>query len=168
MNTSEFATTASSIGLAGTLVGEAIRIIPPHQWLERPARSSNHVLWLVGHLATTRALVVQALSEGSVKPELDPLFAGGIPLQEDSRYPAPADVADVWSRMAVRLDGAMKGASSATLSRPVPRGGRSFDGTIGGMLAAAAFHEAYHVGQLGYLTRWLGHPSLLEALQLPQ
>ncbi len=30
-----------------------------------------------------------------------------------------------------------------------------------GTLFLFSFHEAYHVGQLGYLRRWLGHSPLL-------
>ena len=167
MNNAEFQNVVSSLGLAGQLVDQAIRTIPSRQWLERPARSSNHVLWLIGHVAATRALMLQALGEDGVKPRFDSLFAGGTPLPEDTSFPAPDEVADAWREMALRLETSLRTVPPATLTRPIPAGAKSFDGTIGGMLAGGAFHEAYHVGQLGYLTRWLGHPSLLEVLQQP-
>ena len=111
--------------------------------------------------------MLQALGEDGVKPRFDSLFAGGTPLPDDTSFPAPDEVADAWREMALRLETSLRTVSPATLTRPIPAGARSFDGTIGGMLAGAAFHEAYHVGQLGYLTRWLGHPSLLEVLRQP-
>jgi uncharacterized damage-inducible protein DinB len=164
MNTSEFANVVSSLGLSATLVDQAIRTIPSRQWLERPARSSNHALWLIGHLAATRRRVMRALDQqGAAQP--DPLFSGGAPLPDDARFPLPAEVAEAWRQVAEQLSTVVQQIPPSTLTHPIPPGARSFDGTIGGMLAGAAFHEAYHVGQLGYLTRWLGHPSLLEALK---
>ena len=39
---------------------------------------------------------------------------------------------------------------------PAPQWLRSQDGTLLGGLAFAAMHEAYHVGQMGFLRKWLG------------
>jgi hypothetical protein len=52
----EWQAAAGTFALTGKLVDDAIGRIPTTQWLERPAPGSNHVLWIVGHLATTRSL----------------------------------------------------------------------------------------------------------------
>ena len=43
------------------------------------------------------------------------------------------------------------------LAKPAPKGPPSFDGKISGLVAFLAFHEAYHVGQVTYLRKWLGY-----------
>lgn len=61
----------------------------------------------------------------------------------------------------VHVDQTLKAVSLSDLQRPSPEGVPRSNGRISGALAASVFHEAYHVGQLGYLMRWLGHPPLL-------
>jgi len=148
------------LALTGRLVDRVIEQTPHRDWMQRPAPHSTHVLWIVGHLATTRALLVGTL-RGASGMTLTPLFAGGSPLQEDGAYPTPPAVAGLWREASVEVDRTLMTVSVADLHRPSPEGVPTFDGRIGGALAAAVFHEAYHVGQLGYLTRWLGCPPLL-------
>jgi hypothetical protein len=157
----EWQAATGTFALTGKLVDDAIGGIPTTQWLERPAPESNHVLWIIGHLAATRSLVLHALGDRRDPMKLDPLFAGGIPLQEDAAYPPPAVVIDAWREMSIRVDRVLQAASPAELQRPSPEGVPTFNGLVSGALAACVFHESYHVGQLGYLTRWLGHGPLL-------
>ena len=157
----ELQAATGTYALTGKLVDDAIGRIPSTQWLERPALGSNHVLWIIGLLTTTRCLVLHALGDRREPMKLDPLFAGGIPLQEDAAYPPPAVVIEAWREMAIRLDQVLRTATAGDLDRPSPEGMPTLNGRISGALAASAFHESYHVGQLGYLTRWLGHGPLL-------
>jgi hypothetical protein len=154
-------TAIGTLALTGKLVDDAIGRIPTSQWLERPAAHSNHVLWIIGHLATTRGLIVRTLEADHKAPTIDRLFAGGTPLQEDTAYPSPAVVIDLWRDMALRVDRALRTALASDLERSSPEGVPTFNGVVSGALAASVFHESYHVGQLGYLTRWLGHGPLL-------
>jgi hypothetical protein len=52
--------------------------------------------------------------------------------------------------------------TEAELSAPPTARLPSPDGTLRGALAAVAFHEAYHLGQLGYVRRWLGYSPLFD------
>lgn len=149
-----------TLALTGKLIDHIIEQTPPEEWLRRPATHSTHVLWIVGHLAVTRELLVRTLMSAP-GVEAEPMFAGGRPLQDDGAYPPPSAVADIWRDVGVHVDQALKTVSLADLERPSPEGVPSFNGRISGALAASVFHEAYHVGQLGYLMRWLGHPPLL-------
>jgi uncharacterized damage-inducible protein DinB len=63
--------------------------------------------------------------------------------------------------MAIRVDQTLRSTRARDLERPSPEGVPTLNGRRSGVLAAAVFHEAYHVGQLGYLMRWLGHGPLL-------
>jgi hypothetical protein len=151
--------TTATLALTGTLVDHVIERMHPDHWLERPAPSSTHVLWIVGHLATTRDLLVQVL--GARSERLDPLFAGGCPLPADHAFPPPAAVVARWREMGARVDHAVRTLSCHDLDRPSPEGFPTLDGRLSGAVAAAVFHEAYHIGQLGYLMRWLAYPPLL-------
>jgi hypothetical protein len=158
-----FQTAVATLALTGRLVDHAIDRIPSNEWLGRPAPKSNHVLWIVGHLATTRGLLVCTLEREREIPDdpLYPLFAGGTPLREDEAYPSASVVADAWREMATRVDHTLRNTTCRDLDRPSPEGVPTLNGLVSGVLAASVFHEAYHVGQLGYLMRWLGHGALL-------
>jgi hypothetical protein len=156
----DYQSAIDTLALTGKLVDRVIEQIPPSQWLQRPAPHSTHVLWIVGHVATTRGLLVRLLGSGlETKP--NPLFAGGSPLQANGVYPSSSAVADLWREMGDRFDETLKTVSLGDLQRPSPEGVPTFNGRVSGVLAASVFHEAYHVGQLGYLMRWLGHSPLL-------
>ena len=158
---SELQNATSTLTLTGRLVNDAIGRIPFSEWLERPSQRSNHVLWIIGHLARTRGLIVQQLTGGTETLPLDALFADGQPLRDDSAYPTPERVAEAWREILASVEHAIAAAPPNILERAILPGLPTFNGTVSGALAASTFHESYHVGQLGYLTKWLGHPGLL-------
>jgi hypothetical protein len=137
------------------------RRIPFSEWLERPSQRSNHVLWIIGHLARTWGLIVQQLKGGEEILPLDSLFADGQPLREDSAYPTPERIAEAWREIVARVEQAIALTPPDILVRAALPGLPAFGPTVSGALAASTFHESYHVGQLGYLMKWLGHPGLL-------
>ena len=40
---------------------------------------------------------------------------------------------------------------------------RTQDGTLLGALSFAALHEAYHIGQMGFIRKWLGLDPIVDA-----
>jgi hypothetical protein len=52
--------------------------------------------------------------------------------------------------------GTLSGISEATLAKPAKPNVPSFDQKISGNLVFFGYHETYHVGQLAYLTKWVG------------
>ena len=157
----ELETAVGSLALSGRPVDDVIARIPASDWVKRPAPHLNHVLWILGHLTVTRGFLVRTFGSRDGVVALDPLFNGGTPVREGDVYPSPSIVISAWRDMAVRLDRAVKTVVPGDLQRPSPEGAPTFNGRVGGALAASVFHEAYHVGQLGYLTRWLGYRPLL-------
>jgi hypothetical protein len=144
----ELQSAIGTLALTGKPVDDITERTPPREWMQRPAPQSTHILWIVGHLATTRELLVQTLT-GAPAVNLNPLFAGGSPLHDDEAYPAAPAVAAIWREAGVRVDQTLKAVSLRDLQRPSPEGVPTFNGRISGALAASVFHEAYHVGQLG-------------------
>jgi DinB family protein len=155
----DFQAAIATLNLTGALVDRAIEQIQLTEWLKRPALRSTHRLWIVGHLAVTRGILAHILGGKSDTP--DPLFAGGTPLLHDVAYPPPEAVTAKWRESRAYLDQILRSVAVIDLSQPSPEGVPTFNGRVNGALAASVFHEAYHVGQLGYLMRWLGHPPLL-------
>jgi len=61
------------------------------------------------------------------------------------------------ARLLERLPALTDTELSASLGHKMPQG----DETLRGMVAFLVFHEAYHVGQIGYLKKQLGYAPLI-------
>ena len=144
------------------LVVRALRDVDADALLRRPAERSNPLIWIGGHLAHTRNLMLGLLGDPAELPWSGELFRTGSRPEDATRYPGGAEVLEVWREVAIRLDRRLGELTDAELDAPAPARVPSTDGTLSGCIAYFAFHEAYHAGQLGYLRRWLGMSALLE------
>lgn len=130
--------------------------IPKERWLEKPGKDSNCLQWVAGHIAISRGLILNMLGT----PWTDPwggAFAGGKKPVDPNQLAAPEEIARVWDDVSARVSAALEAATPEALAKPAPAGrGPAFDGTIGGKIAFMSLHETYHMGQMGYLRKWLG------------
>jgi len=134
--------------------------IPPEQWLIQASRESNHLLWVVGHAAVTRAAAVRLLG-GEWSAPWQSLFTRGQQRVDNGQYPSVGEVQQAWNEIYRRLESAFPTASLESLSKPVEKGRPSIDGTVGGTLGFLCLHESYHLGQMGFIRKWLGHGQAL-------
>ena len=155
----QIANAAYSFQFNDGLFKKGIEGLTPEEWLRRPNDSSNHLLWIAGHVIWARGLAIGFLGSEWSRPWL-PLFARGAKLDASAGYPSPEEAALAWQEVSGRLAEAMEGATEETLSKPSPEGIPSADGKIGGLIGFLAYHETYHVGQVAYLRSWLGHTGV--------
>jgi uncharacterized damage-inducible protein DinB len=139
---------------------KAIEGIPPEQWLARPGEDSNHLTWIAGHLVVMRALVPKLLGQEWSAP-WEHVFARGAKLVPPEQYPHPTAIKQAWREVSDKLSATVENVSPELLAKPAPQKDFSLDGKIGGAIALLSLHETYHVGQLGYLRKWLGHDRAL-------
>ncbi|MFZ0964082.1 MAG: DinB family protein [Terriglobia bacterium] len=136
------------------LFKKTIQGIPPDRLLARPGDDSNHLLWIAGHVVVHRAKVLKLLGQEWSAP-WEGLFARGAKLAAPGEYPGIAELTQVWDDVSARLASSLAGASPEALAEPVSKG-ITLDGKISGQIAFLSLHEAYHVGQMAYLRKWLG------------
>jgi len=130
-------------------------------WLTRPNDHSNHILWIVGHLAWSRSMVLGRLGDKWTKPWMC-LYARGAKCVESQDAPTPAEMMEAWEESCSRLHAALEAASDDMLDAPAPQPGPpSADGRLCGTVNFMALHETYHVGQAAYVRSWLGKPGVM-------
>ena len=116
--------------------------------LRRPGGAGNPMLWIAGHATRVRAQFVGAIGEPHPLEWGDQFNRGGSSA-DDSKWPDASEVLAAWQRIAASLQSGLAGLSEddllATTAAP------SLDGTLLGAVSLIAFHDAYHVGQLGML-----------------
>jgi uncharacterized damage-inducible protein DinB len=115
--------------------------------------------WIVGHLATYRRRV---LAVAGLAPGEEPWEAAFL------RGTSPADVpADLDPRVLVQAFHAAQAGLAARwdaltpedLAKPFGRTLPDGSDTVGGFLGFMPWHEAYHMGQLGFMRRLAGKPG---------
>lgn len=126
------------------------------EWVRRPNEHSNHLLWIVGHVAWARTIVLNRLQAPWETPWMD-LYARGAKCIDSPDCPSPKIAMEAWEQSCDRLNTAIEGASEALLNTPAGEGPPSADGKLSGLVDTLAFHETYHVGQIAYLRCWLGY-----------
>jgi hypothetical protein len=115
--------------------------------------------WIAGHLAVCRRRVQAMLGLPLADAPWEALFGRGT---------RPADLpADLDPQVALRafldsspvLAGHWDQVTGADLGKPLGRTLPDGSDTIGGAIRFLAWHEAYHLGQLGLLRRLAGKPG---------
>ena len=137
------------------LYGRALTGVTHDALLMRPGPESNPLLWIAGHLVQQRTRLLGALGPTRQLP-WDDLFGTGSIIGDLTLYPSVGELEAVWRSVTNELVHRLESVSGASLAAPSPSWLRTNDGTLLGALAFAAMHEAYHVGQMGFLRKWLG------------
>ncbi|TAN20644.1 MAG: DinB family protein [Acidobacteria bacterium] len=142
------------------LLQKTVDGVAPERWPRKPGNKSNSILWIAGHLVWERSQILKLLGQERHEAWLS-LFATGAKPSDGQAYPAASEILRAWTEVSKQLASAMDAAPPEVLSRPAPEGLPSADGKLGGVLQFFTIHEGYHLGQLGYLRKWLGYSQVL-------
>lgn len=126
---------------------------------QRPTPLTNPMLWIYGHVVQTRATMLGLLEDPFDTAWTD-LFTRGSGLHETPRYPSRDDIDRTHRQIVDRLRARFDLLTEADLAAPAR--GKQVPGanTVGDQLAFLAFHESYHIGQLAYVRKALGHSAI--------
>jgi hypothetical protein len=134
------------------------------QSLTPPGNAGNCLNWVVGHLVKARNDALGLLSRASPFPNTKfDRYGQGQPPLLNPEEPLPFEelLAD-FAALQEPWIAALKNATPEQLLAPVPNSPTGNPNeTVGSLLAALAFHEAYHLGQTGILRRILGLDRVL-------
>ena len=128
--------------------------------LRRPGGQANGLLWIAGHLAGARCGLARLLG-ATVRFPWPRLFVRGAEAPGDDDLPEVAEIRRAWdegsSAFLARLAEVGEAELEAPSSRPYP----IEDKSVRGAIVFLAYHEAYHIGQMSLLRKWLGQPGLV-------
>jgi uncharacterized damage-inducible protein DinB len=128
----------------------------------RPEAGCNSANWVVGHIVSARSSILRALGEEKIFPdEQVAMYRRGSDGSVEHGVPL-ADLLEALDRSQPILLARLQRATEAELNAKSPMSSPAGpDATLGAAVAAMAFHEAYHVGQLGVLRRLMGKPGAI-------
>jgi len=121
--------------------------------LKRPNEKVNHINWLLGHLATCRFMLLNLIGGKEADPYFNIYFTA---INTQTNYPSINDIRANWEKGSVLLFEKINSLSEEEMETPIPgKGGMPKD-----FISFFIYHEAYHLGQIGYVRKFLGLPVL--------
>jgi len=130
-------------------------------WLRKPAGMPNPAIWIIGHLALSRASFLEQLTGARTYEDgWKELFALGVEPQDPSSYPDIETCRAVLKARLIDLKRYLETASEEDLDAPPSNPSRSFK-TKADVLVLLTHHEAHHTGALSLLRRMLGKERLI-------
>ena len=127
----QFQESIFSNALDGITESDALRVISPH---------SNHINWLVGHIVHCRYMLVNMLGVQQTNPFEDLYWKAS----EAQSFSTLSDISKEFFRISDLLKDALLNPLGDN-SKATPE-----------MISFFIYHEAYHLGQIGYLRKALG------------
>ena len=125
--------------------------------------NGSSIAYLTGHLMSSRYGLLKALGVTEENPYGD-LFGAGVGAKDGAVYPSITELKVGWDDTAEKLHGAL---DSVTDGDALAEGDGLFpipDNTLRGNLTFIAWHESYHIGQIGIMRTEMGYPSMRQAL----
>ncbi len=139
-------------------VYEALNGLSSDELWRAPTERNNAMLWVAGHVAQTRAMLLGFLGE-PVDTGWGKLFDRGAVLVDPKQYPSKEEIERVMRDVTARLRAKLTSVTDEVLAKPatlqVPG-----TNTVADELAFFAFHDWYHIGQLSFIRKSLGYPGL--------
>jgi len=127
--------------------------------VRQPSPAGNNLNWIFGHLVSAYDNLLPILGADPVlSPEQKERYErGSQPLTDRGEAVSLDELRQAWTTAHERVIEGLAGLPEDRLSEPAPFSpGNNPDETIGSLLAVFAFHQAYHVGQLGLGRRIAG------------
>ena len=132
--------------------------------LRQPPRAGNCINWIGGHLVATRCGLLELLGEGPVwnAQQRERYRRGAPPITSDDEATPWEEIAASFDTSQGRLRVALNSLTLEQLLSPLAEDKNPFNvESLAEMIGTLAFHEAYHVGQLGLLRRLVGLDGMI-------
>lgn len=152
---------AQLLTINATLAAKAVDGLAPDELLRQPGEHGNPMLWILAHVVATRGGLLKMLGASWDQPAWAATFTRGNARPAAADYPPVAQVLATLTATEGAIKAALDAMTDEQWNAASPRSFPVADTSMRGALAFFGFHESYHVGQLAYLRRWLGHSGLV-------
>ncbi|HET7231373.1 MAG TPA: DinB family protein [Longimicrobium sp.] len=126
----------------------------------RPGERTNSIAFIALHLVDVRHYTVGYLGGPAPAHPFAALLAKVQSIEALAAYPPLAEIRGAWSGVSAALHSTLAQVGGDALTAPSPQRFPVSDGSVAAGLAFLLTHEAYHVGQLALLRKYIGHPAM--------
>jgi uncharacterized damage-inducible protein DinB len=129
-------------------------------WFQKPAGLPNPAIWILGHLAHTRARFLEMLTgDKPVEEGWDALFDMGAEPRDPREYPSVEACRTALDARLADLKAYLETATVDDLQGP-PSVPSEYFGSKASVLTLLSHHEAHHTGALSMIRRLVGKDRL--------
>jgi hypothetical protein len=158
-------TIAYQLGLCSYVLEKNLGGLTHEESLINPQPGGSCLNWIVGHLTRSRNQALRLFGQKPMFPteEFNAYDDNdGTPFRREKAIPFE-ELKRRFKALQEPLVNGLNGISAEAMEKPAPFSptGNPQE-TVGSLLAAIAFHEAYHVGQTGLLRRVLGREGVIK------
>ena len=129
--------------------------------VRRANDSVNHIVWVAGHLTNARNGMhfIGGYEQNEFYPEF---FDRGSTLDPSANYPLLKEIKDKWNTISPQISEGLEKLQEdmLTAEAPIKTPIYNIDTTMHGFLDFLLHHEAYHIGQLGILRKYVGEAAM--------
>jgi hypothetical protein len=154
-------TVAEQFRITTNLFIKAMSDVDKDEAMRRPGPVSNPLLWLAGHVIHFRTRLLTLLGVPREFPWGN-IFDTASKVGEASIYPSPEDLVAAWEELSEILMDRLAVLTEQDLLKPPSARVPTIDATMRGAIGYFSLHEAYHVGQMGYVRKWLGMTPIID------
>jgi len=154
-------TVAEQFRITTNLFIKAMSGVDKDDAMRRPGPVSNPLLWLAGHVIHFRTRLLTLVGVPRDFPWGD-IFDTGSRVGDASIYPSPEELVSAWEELSEVLVDRLAVLTEADLATPPTAKVPTIDATLRGAIGYFSLHEAYHVGQMGYVRKWLGMTPIID------
>lgn len=150
---------AQSFRLGSGFIERLTGDFQPADWRVKDA-AGHDARWILGHLATYRHRALALMGRPVPEAAWEAHFMRGT---QPGDVPGDLPVAEVLAAFHAAtpaLDAGWEDLDPGVLARPTGRAVPGGDDSVGDVLRFLAFHEAYHLGQIGLLRRLAGRAGI--------
>ncbi len=163
-------TIAHQFGLCSYVLEKNLAGVSHEESLINPQPGGSCLNWVLGHLTRTRDQALRLFGQNPMFPaeEFEPYDDNaGVPFGPENAIPFE-ELKRRYKALQEPLVNGLNGMSLDQMDQqaPISPTGNPKE-TVGSLLAALAFHEAYHVGQTGILRRVIGREGVVKPPRVP-
>lgn len=137
------------------LLRKALEGIDAETWVRRPNDRTNNLAFVACHVLDARFHLMKMIGHERTNP-WQALFDAATDITTMKEYPPVYELVAEWDELHEATLAALDELSGAELdARSATRFPTADETTLGG-ITFLAFHEAYHVGQLGLIRKYFG------------
>jgi len=154
-------TVAEQFRITTNLFIKAMSGVDKDEAMRRPGQLSNPLLWLAGHVIQFRTRLLSLVGVPRDFPWGN-RFDTGSKVGVAETYPDPEELVAMWEQLSELLVERLGTLTEADLAAPPTAKVPTTDATLRGAIGYFSLHEAYHVGQMGYVRKWLGMTPIID------
>lgn len=123
----------------------------------------SSISYIVGHISSSRHGLMKLMGAAADNPFAE-LYGADVGSKDASAYPPVAELRAGWDDGSEKLHAALEALTDEDALAGDAGGFPTPDQTLRGRLSFVAWHESYHIGQVGLLRTEMGYPSMRKML----